>query len=500
MSLRFPPLRDNAERPVLVTGASSGIGRASAQALAAVGHPVVVGARRASRLDELVATIREAGGEATACAVDVTDAESVATFIATATDTYGDPEVLVSSAGTLTMARVWELSPEEFAAQLDIHLMSVHRLLHAILPGMIDRRTGDVVVIGSDVAYTARPRSGAYVAAKAGLEHGEPGPQGLGAPGYGSAWSVPARHDRDGHRVRPGHRRGRHRRLGASRFRTPPAHVSPPTSPAGSPPWWRCPEAPRSPSWNQPEAPIERTTRDQHWQPVEFPGFSTLDERDGCPAAGELGHMDELRETISCSGASASAATGRVPDRRPRHLPGLRCRRQRGLLPPRTVLDQAAAYPFMTRSSARASSLTPAPSGVQMLHNTRCVVSTAVRRDHPHESTDVCEWGEEGEIDLLGGSRMTIYLVGVPHRSVPRAARLRFAHLYHDLSGNGPPRTSTRTPTSLVRKRVPRVRAGGAGVGDHGRTDREPPTRTTGTCSRWSRSEQDGTFRFTPDG
>ncbi|HJC59624.1 MAG TPA: SDR family oxidoreductase [Candidatus Dietzia intestinigallinarum] len=171
MSLRFPPLRDNAERPVLVTGASSGIGRASAQALAAVGHPVVVGARRASRLDELVATIREAGGEATACAVDVTDAESVATFIATATDTYGDPEVLVSSAGTLTMARVWELSPEEFAAQLDIHLMSVHRLLHAILPGMIDRRRGDVVVIGSDVAYTARPRSGAYVAAKAGLEN-----------------------------------------------------------------------------------------------------------------------------------------------------------------------------------------------------------------------------------------------------------------------------------------------------------------------------------------
>lgn len=170
MSLKFPPLPDTSARPALVTGASSGIGRASAEALAALGHPVVVGARRADRLDELVATIRDAGGEATACAVDVTDADSVAAFVASATEAYGDPEVLVSSAGTLKMGRVWEMAPEDFAAQLDIHLRSVHRLLHSVMPGMVDRRRGDVVVIGSDVAYTARPRSGAYVAAKAGLE------------------------------------------------------------------------------------------------------------------------------------------------------------------------------------------------------------------------------------------------------------------------------------------------------------------------------------------
>lgn len=171
MSLRFPPQLDNSARPALVTGASSGIGRASAEALAALGHPVVVGARRVDRLDELVEKIREAGGEATAYALDVTDSDSVAAFTAAAGEAYGDPEVLVSSAGSLTMGRVWEMSPDDFAAQLDIHLMSVHRLLHAILPGMINRRRGDVVVIGSDVAYTARPRSGAYPAAKAGLEN-----------------------------------------------------------------------------------------------------------------------------------------------------------------------------------------------------------------------------------------------------------------------------------------------------------------------------------------
>ncbi|MFL0578016.1 SDR family oxidoreductase [Dietzia sp. 179-F 9C3 NHS] len=170
MSLRFPPLAPAAERPALVTGASSGIGRASAEALAALGHPVVVGARRAERLAELVEAIRGAGGEATACAVDVTDPDSVAAFVAAADEAYGAPDVLVSSAGTLTMGRVWEMDPDAFAAQLEIHLLSVQRLLHAVMPGMVGRRRGDVVLIGSDVAYTARPRSGAYVAAKAGLE------------------------------------------------------------------------------------------------------------------------------------------------------------------------------------------------------------------------------------------------------------------------------------------------------------------------------------------
>lgn len=170
MSLRFPPQLDVAERPALVTGASSGIGRACAESLAAMGHPVVVGARRADRLDDLVRAIRDAGGQATARPVDVTSADSVAEFVAAAGEAYGPPEVLVSSAGSLKMARVWEMDPRDFASQIDIHLLAVQRLLHAVVPGMVGRRRGDVVLIGSDVAYTARPRSGAYVAAKAGLE------------------------------------------------------------------------------------------------------------------------------------------------------------------------------------------------------------------------------------------------------------------------------------------------------------------------------------------
>ena len=166
MSLKFPPHIER--RPALVTGASSGIGRATAVSLAEAGHPVVVGARRAEKLTELVEQITSAGGEATACPVDVTDSDSVTEFVTRATEAYGAPEVLVSSAGSLTMGRVWEMDPDAFAAQIDIHLLSVQRLLHAVLPGMQARRAGSIVNIASVNAarYFGNP---AYSAAKAGV-------------------------------------------------------------------------------------------------------------------------------------------------------------------------------------------------------------------------------------------------------------------------------------------------------------------------------------------
>lgn len=168
MSLKFPPHVDR--RPALVVGASSGIGMATAEALAERGHPVAVGARRVDRLEELVARISGAGGEATALAVDVTDTDSVTAFVETAGKQLGAPEVVVYSAGTLAMTRVWEMTATDFSAQLDVHLVGLQRLLHAVLPGMIERRRGDVVAISSDVAHSARPRSGAYPAAKSGVD------------------------------------------------------------------------------------------------------------------------------------------------------------------------------------------------------------------------------------------------------------------------------------------------------------------------------------------
>jgi NADP-dependent 3-hydroxy acid dehydrogenase YdfG len=157
-------------RPALVAGASSGIGAATAAALAAAGHPVALGARRLDACAELAARIIADGGEAVALSLDVTDDASVTAFAAAAADALGLPEILLCSAGDVTAHLVHDGDAAGFAAQVQIHLIGVHRLVSAVVPGMVQRRRGDVVFISSDVVRTPRPRMGGYVAAKHGVE------------------------------------------------------------------------------------------------------------------------------------------------------------------------------------------------------------------------------------------------------------------------------------------------------------------------------------------
>jgi NADP-dependent 3-hydroxy acid dehydrogenase YdfG len=165
---RFEPHPER--RAAIVSGASSGIGAATAEALAVAGHPVALGARRLDQCEELAATIRAGGGEAFAHRLDVADADSVKKFVAAATEALGPIEVLVSGAGDLVPSLIHEMDPDTFASQVDVHLIGAHRLVSAVVPAMVRRRRGDVVFIGSDVAPAPRPRMGAYVAAKSGLE------------------------------------------------------------------------------------------------------------------------------------------------------------------------------------------------------------------------------------------------------------------------------------------------------------------------------------------
>ncbi|WP_433653854.1 SDR family oxidoreductase [Nocardia sp. CA-128927] len=165
---RFEP--HPARRPVLVAGASSGIGAATAAALAELGHPVALGARRVDRCEELAEKIRADGGEAFAHRLDVTDAASIDEFVRAAENALGAIEILVSSAGDIEFSPVHEMDPERFLHQVQVHLIGAHRLVHRVLPGMVDRQRGDVVLISSDCAPEPRPRTGAYSAAKAGLE------------------------------------------------------------------------------------------------------------------------------------------------------------------------------------------------------------------------------------------------------------------------------------------------------------------------------------------
>jgi NAD(P)-dependent dehydrogenase (short-subunit alcohol dehydrogenase family) len=164
---RFEP--HPARRPTIVAGASSGIGAATATELAAHGFPVALGARRVDKLDELVAKIRADGGEAVGFHLDVTDPDSVKSFVHQATAELGDIELLVAGAGDTYFGRLHEISTESFESQIQIHLIGANRLTTAVLPGMVQRRRGDVIFVGSDVALRQRPHMGAYGAAKAAL-------------------------------------------------------------------------------------------------------------------------------------------------------------------------------------------------------------------------------------------------------------------------------------------------------------------------------------------
>lgn len=165
---RFEP--NPQRRPAIVSGASSGIGAATARKLAAAGHPVALGARRAQVCEELAAEIAADGGEAFAHSLDVGDADSVKKFVAAATEAIGPIEIVVSGAGDLDSSLIHELDSEAFAHQIQVHLVGAHRLVAEIVSGMIERRRGDVVFIGSDVVRAPRPRVGGYVPAKSGLE------------------------------------------------------------------------------------------------------------------------------------------------------------------------------------------------------------------------------------------------------------------------------------------------------------------------------------------
>ena len=159
-----------ARRPAVVAGASSGIGAATALALSAAGFPVALGARRVERCQELAEQIRAGGGEATAAALDVTDAASVQSFAKGVSAALGEIEVVISNVGTTSPGIVHEVETERFAAEIDLNILGAHRLVRAFVPGMVARRRGDFVFVSSDVAVRARPFMAAYAASKWGLE------------------------------------------------------------------------------------------------------------------------------------------------------------------------------------------------------------------------------------------------------------------------------------------------------------------------------------------
>lgn len=157
-------------RPAVITGASSGIGAATALTLARAGFPVALGARRVEKCEELAAEIRAQGGEAFVAPLDVTSTASVEQFADAVQAALGPTEVLISNAGKVAPGVIHEVSTERFAAEIDLNLLGAHRLVKAFVPAMVERQRGDVLFVSSDVAVRARPFMASYAAGKWGLE------------------------------------------------------------------------------------------------------------------------------------------------------------------------------------------------------------------------------------------------------------------------------------------------------------------------------------------
>jgi NADP-dependent 3-hydroxy acid dehydrogenase YdfG len=157
-------------RPAIITGASSGIGLATARALAASGHPVVLGARREERCRQFALDIVKGGGEAHAVSLDLAHNDSIAVFVENARRAVGDIDILVSCAGQNLPDPTIDSSPGAFAAMVGVNLVGAHELTRLLTPGMIDRHHGDVVFVTSENVRCPRPFNKAYVASKWGLE------------------------------------------------------------------------------------------------------------------------------------------------------------------------------------------------------------------------------------------------------------------------------------------------------------------------------------------
>ncbi|MGA1811313.1 SDR family NAD(P)-dependent oxidoreductase [Frondihabitans sp. 4ASC-45] len=151
---------------VIITGASSGIGAATARAAAAAGARVVLAARREDRISALADELD--GAIAVRC--DVTDQEQVAAMVQTTLDAFGRVDALVNNAGQGLQATTEQISLDDFRGVLELNLVAPLALMQAVLPAMRRQGAGCIVNVSSGTTFADVPGTGGYVASKIALE------------------------------------------------------------------------------------------------------------------------------------------------------------------------------------------------------------------------------------------------------------------------------------------------------------------------------------------
>ncbi|PJK09920.1 oxidoreductase [Lysobacteraceae bacterium NML08-0793] len=143
-------MKNNIENKVVViTGASSGLGEATARHLAALGAKVVLGARRIERLDKLAADIKAQGGEALAVAMDVARREDVEALAQAALEAFGRIDVLINNAGIMPGALLSARKVDEWDKMIDVNIKGVLYGIAAVLPDMLARQSGHIINLSS---------------------------------------------------------------------------------------------------------------------------------------------------------------------------------------------------------------------------------------------------------------------------------------------------------------------------------------------------------------
>ena len=155
-----------AGKVVVITGASSGLGEATARLLSSQGASVVLGARRVDRLKSLADELTQKGGKALAVATDVTNSDQVKSLVAASVQKFGRIDVMINNAGLMPLSLIERLKIDDWNRMIDVNIKGVLYGIAAALPHMKKQKSGHIINVSSVAGHEVRPGSVVYSATK----------------------------------------------------------------------------------------------------------------------------------------------------------------------------------------------------------------------------------------------------------------------------------------------------------------------------------------------
>lgn len=176
---------DIKDKVIIITGASSGIGEATALKLSKEGAKVVLSARRKDKLNALKKTIEKRDGEALVVIADVTKKSDMEKLVARTLEEYGNVDAIINNAGLMPLSFVKNLKTDEWEKMVDVNIKGVLNGVAAVLPTLIKNKQGHIINISSTAAYRYFPGGAVYCATKAAVKMFSDSLRQELAPAYG---------------------------------------------------------------------------------------------------------------------------------------------------------------------------------------------------------------------------------------------------------------------------------------------------------------------------